>query len=79
VSLVSLQNVRSGGRTNAAAEPFIIKGESHTKSNGADAMIGAVAGVGKARSLVPGSVRLRALEWRQPRARSLPRWNRRRC
>ena len=45
--LVSLRNVRSGGRTYAAAEPFIIKGESHTKSNGADVMIGAVAGGGK--------------------------------
>jgi hypothetical protein len=53
---LSLRTIRSGGRTYAlAAEPFIIKGESHTKSNvtkigggaAAGAIIGAVAGGGK--------------------------------
>ncbi len=53
---LSLRTIRSGGRTYAlAAEPFIIKGESHTKNNvtkigggaAAGAIIGAVAGGGK--------------------------------
>lgn len=58
-----LRTVRSGGRTYAvAAEPFVIKGESHTKSNvtkigggaAVGAIIGAIAGGGKGAAIGTG-------------------------
>jgi hypothetical protein len=60
---LSLRTVRSGGRRYAlAAEPFVIKGESHTKSNltkigggaAAGAIIGAIAGGGKGAAIGTG-------------------------
>jgi len=60
---LSLRTVRSGGRTYAiAADPFVIKGESHTKSNvtkigggaGLGALIGAIAGGGKGAAIGAG-------------------------
>jgi hypothetical protein len=60
---LSLRTVRSGGRTYAlATEPFIIKGESHTKGNltkigggaAAGAIIGAIAGGGKGAAIGTG-------------------------
>jgi outer membrane lipoprotein SlyB len=60
---LSLRTVRSGGRTYAvAAEPFVIKGESHKKSNltkigggaAAGAIIGAIAGGGKGAAIGAG-------------------------
>ena len=60
---LSLRTVRSGGRTYAvAAGPFVIKGESHTKSNvtkigggaGLGALIGAIAGGGKGAAIGAG-------------------------
>ena len=60
---LTLRTVRSGGRTYAiAAEPFTIKGESHTKSNvtkigggaGLGALIGAIAGGGKGAAIGAG-------------------------
>ena len=60
---MSLRTVRSGGRTYAiAADPFVIKGESHTKSNvtkigggaGLGALIGAIAGGGKGAAIGAG-------------------------
>lgn len=61
---LSLRSVRSGGRTYAlAAEPFVIKGESHTKSNltkigggaAVGAIIGALAGGGKGAAIGTGA------------------------
>jgi hypothetical protein len=60
---LELQTVRSGGRTyRLAAEPFIIRGESHTKSNvgkigggtAVGAIIGAIAGGGKGAAIGAG-------------------------
>ena len=60
---LSLRTVRSGGRTYAiAADPFVIKGESHTKSNvtkigggaGLGTLIGAIAGGGKGAAIGAG-------------------------
>jgi hypothetical protein len=60
---LSLRTIRSGGRTYAvAAEPIVIKGESHTKSNvtkigggaAAGAIIGALAGGGKGAAIGTG-------------------------
>ena len=60
---LSLRTVRSGGRTYAvAADPFVIKGESHAKSNvtkigggaGLGALIGAIAGGGKGAAIGAG-------------------------
>jgi len=60
---LSLRTVRSGGRTYAiAADSFVIKGESHTKSNvtkigggaGLGALIGAIAGGGKGAAIGAG-------------------------
>ena len=60
---LSLRTVRSAGRTYAvAADPFVIKGESHTKSNvtkigggaGLGALIGAIAGGGKGAAIGAG-------------------------
>ena len=60
---LSLRTVRSGGRTYAlAVEPFMIKGESHAKSNvtkigggaGLGALIGAIAGGGKGAAIGAG-------------------------
>src|SRR5438552_8158811 len=60
---LSLRTVRSGRRTySVAADPFVIKGESHTKSNvtkigggaGLGALIGAIAGGGKGAAIGAG-------------------------
>ena len=60
---LSLRTVRSGGRTySVTADPFVIKGESHTKSNvtkigggaGLGALIGAIAGGGKGAAIGAG-------------------------
>jgi hypothetical protein len=60
---LSLRTLRSGGRTYAlAVEPFVIKGESHAKSNltkiggsaAAGAIIGAIAGGGKGAAIGTG-------------------------
>lgn len=60
---LSLRTLRSGGRTYAlAAEPFVIKGESHANSNvtkiggsaAAGAIIGALAGGGKGAAIGTG-------------------------
>jgi hypothetical protein len=60
---LSLRTVRSSGRTYAiAADPFVIKGESHAKSNvtkigggaGLGALIGAIAGGGKGAAIGAG-------------------------
>ncbi len=60
---LTLRTVRSDGRTYAvAAEPFVIKGDSHAKSNltkigggaAAGALIGAIAGGGKGAAIGAG-------------------------
>src|SRR5438552_3584049 len=60
---LTLRTIRSGGRTYAlAVEPFMIKGESHAKSNvtkigggaGLGALIGAIAGRGKGAAIGAG-------------------------
>jgi hypothetical protein len=60
---LTLRTIRSGGRTYAlAVEPFMIKGESHAKSNvtkigggaGLGALIGAIAGGGKGAAIGAG-------------------------
>ncbi len=60
---LSLRTLRSGGRTYAlAAEPFVIKGQSHTKNNltkigggaAAGAIIGAIAGGSKGAAIGTG-------------------------
>jgi hypothetical protein len=60
---LSLRTVRSNGHTYAiAADPFLIKGESHAKSNvtkigggaGLGALIGAIAGGGKGAAIGAG-------------------------
>src|SRR3989475_9463749 len=60
---LTLRTIRSGGRTyNLAVEPFMVKGESHAKSNvtkigggaGLGALIGAIAGGGKGAAIGAG-------------------------
>jgi hypothetical protein len=60
---LELRTIRSGGRTyDVAAQPFVIEGESHTKSNvtkigggtAAGAIIGAIAGGGKGAAIGAG-------------------------
>src|SRR2546429_8844796 len=59
---LTLRTIRSGGRTyNLAVEPFMVKGESHAKSNvtkigggaGLGALIGAIAGGGQGAAIAP--------------------------
>lgn len=85
---LSLRTIRSGGRSYpVAVRPIVIKGESHTKSNitkigggtAVGALIGAIAGGGKARPSAQEWVRQLEQEWQRELARNQRSWKPRQC